>query len=693
MGKEDVKTKNVKNKKAVKLSQQLSRLFLIISIGACLIVGYVIQNQLTNCMQTSLGNYSGRVTTQLNYNVNYVLEKWEKDTPDLIFNSEAKEYALNYNQMTLNEKLTKERMVKNIFDEYLAKVDVEKAGVIQFCNDVMAGKHTVIGEDTQLIDKVVLKTNTVDFTESSIYKKIKSLSGKEKVWFTLDDIDGVILATRITSVETKNDSILLYVFPSSYFDQLFEMAKVDEAIPLMVIDENHKIILSSHKELIGKTTKDESLKHIEKILNDTAESTTINEYGVISYSTANNGWKIVIDAPNTILMKDLKKAWPIIILILAIVIGIIIISSIILSKKISKPLIIMNTYMNKVEAGELDIENKLRSEINTTSLEIQNLLGGFCNMVRYLKDIIGDAKTVSIKIEENIAILEEVAGSTAQSATGIEESINSIAVGAQQQNTEIDSSLKAMEELSNDINEINNRINDIESSAKITLSKSQSANTELNQLINQTTQSIAISQNINTEVEGLGKEASNITNIIGLIKGISDQTNLLALNASIEAARAGNAGKGFAVVAEEIRKLSQETQNAIKIIEETVKNIHSKKEVTLKQVKLAGESFRRQLPIVESAENTFKDIKEEMESINKKIMQTTTLLERAVKQKDDVCSGIQSISSVIEEAASASEEVSAESVQQTQYSKEISNMAMKLNSSMGELKAAYSKFE
>lgn len=60
-----------------------------------------------------------------------------------------------------------------------------------------------------------------------------------------------------------------------------------------------------------------------------------------------------------------------------------------------------------------------------------------------------------------------------------------------------------------------------------------------------------------------GKIVEEIRIMSDTIKGISSQTNLLALNASIEASRAGEQGKGFAVVAEEVKKLAEQSTEAI----------------------------------------------------------------------------------------------------------------------------------
>ncbi|WP_309121071.1 methyl-accepting chemotaxis protein [Paenibacillus sp.] len=91
--------------------------------------------------------------------------------------------------------------------------------------------------------------------------------------------------------------------------------------------------------------------------------------------------------------------------------------------------------------------------------------------------------------------------------------------------------------------------------------------TDMNEAVNESVRALS-------ELDGLNRTAvdhvkhstermKHIEDINELLREIVGQTSLLALNASIEAARAGESGRGFGVVADRIKKLAEQSREAV----------------------------------------------------------------------------------------------------------------------------------
>ncbi|MFC4305015.1 methyl-accepting chemotaxis protein [Cohnella boryungensis] len=113
-------------------------------------------------------------------------------------------------------------------------------------------------------------------------------------------------------------------------------------------------------------------------------------------------------------------------------------------------------------------------------------------------------------------------------------------------------------------------------------------------------------------VNGLIAQASKIGEINVLIQEIVAQTSLLALNAAIEAAHAGEQGRGFSVVAQEIRKLAEQSAQAIKSstgivqsIETGIRQVVSSVELEKRSVSLGLEEMNKTRERMDAIFNSF----------------------------------------------------------------------------------------
>jgi methyl-accepting chemotaxis protein len=131
------------------------------------------------------------------------------------------------------------------------------------------------------------------------------------------------------------------------------------------------------------------------------------------------------------------------------------------------------------------------------------------------------------------------------------------------------------------------------------------------------------------------ENTASINKITEDIQYISDQTNLLALNAAIEAARAGEHGRGFSVVAEEVRKLSDRTNQASNDITQIVGKVNDSVQEISTSLTANLEKTRSKKASVDSAVTSLLHTAKESTEVFSKLVQSSVVSSESVAHNID----------------------------------------------------------
>lgn len=366
-----------------------------------------------------------------------------------------------------------------------------------------------------------------------------------------------------------------------------------------------------------------------------------------------------------------------------------VLTGVLLSRQIVKPMRVMVKGARELADGDLtlaEIAVRNRDEIGELAAAFNHMRRSWQEMIRNLGRHAGRVATSADQLrhqsEQFRASSGEISDIMGQISSGSEEQVQSVELGVAQV-TMMAAGAREMAGLADDARQESEAAvqetragEDIVASAAAQMASIQRQMDELRAFI-----------------ERLGVRSGQIAEAAELIAGIAKQTQMLSLNASIEAARAGEAGKGFAVVAGEVRKLSAETGAAAAGVAEMLEGVRSEMELVIEAGQAGSQEVAAGIATVQQAGEVFTSIRQAVEQVAGRISRVTGQAEQLYSQSDAVVQAIATIDRVAQQTASGSREVYAHTEEQYAGVEEMMASMEGLSQLSEELQAMIGKFK
>lgn len=321
-----------------------------------------------------------------------------------------------------------------------------------------------------------------------------------------------------------------------------------------------------------------------------------------------------------------------------------------LASTISKNIRTSIKTVEKIAAGDLNVQ------VNNKLLKSKDEIGDLSRVTITLRDAM---QRTTLEINQNVKKLLEASsllGTAADNTNGtmnkVRTAVNRIVENSTEQAENSKSTSEHMRLMGDNITETSAEVEALNSNAAFMHESSEKA-----------AETLANLQRINGEVEriiGEVQEQTNRTNdsvqqiykATAFIASIAEETDLLSLNASIEAARAGENGKGFAVVAEQIKKLSEQSNQSSNEIEETAMMLSEDSQKAVEIMQKMQEIIMSQSESMQDTQKVVEEVVAQIANSMQSIQQIKETTEHLANVRNEVLQAVETLSNIAQDSVS-----------------------------------------
>lgn len=305
-----------------------------------------------------------------------------------------------------------------------------------------------------------------------------------------------------------------------------------------------------------------------------------------------------------------------------------------------------------------------RSELFTMPALLESLKSEYDSVSRYVISGSGPASVVDFHLGFHKAMRRTIIGRMIDSTRYLAKvsrnamkNVDKTISGIVKQREEMQSISASIDELTHGSQNIVQQTEASIGEAASTHEQCETAKERINQSRSKILQLAGVVGNASDSASELLAAADQVAETMGEIESIADQTNLLALNAAIEAARAGESGRGFSVVADEVRALSNRTQQSAANTTESLENMR-------RTLKMWVDHMQESKQTAEFSAHAAEQSVEQIEHIYQMVTRITDHLSgvgKAVEQQDSMCNAIENnvhrITQVVSETSAVADDM------------------------------------